>query len=515
MHLLNPMPWIVACFAPPALAQFGPQNIISTLVDQATDVEAADLDGDGDLDVLATASNGNQVSWFENLDGQGSFGPAVVISSVAFEALDVLAADLDGDGDEDVVWAAGNADRVAWHRNNGTGQFTGPLDVTLPGHVDEPITVYAADLDGDGDVDILSASANDDRVAWYPNLDGLGTFGVQRIITTAVDEAESVHAADIDGDGDLDALSASSSDGKVAWYSNQGGNPPLFGPQQLIASTPGAGIVSTADMDGDGDPDVLSAAAGTNAVIWNENLGGGVFGPPLPTHPAGDPAGPYCTADVDADGDLDIVIVAAPDAVTWYENTNGLGAFGPRQIISTSALDPSAVTAADIDGDGDLDLLSASELDDKVAWYPNLSFIGSRYCIAAPNSTGRTGALFASGQALAAANDLRLIARHLPESAFGYFLTSRDSGFVSNPGGSSGNLCLGGAIGRYVGPGEIRNSGATGSFSLVIDLTQVPQPTGAVAALSGDVWRFQAWHRDVVGGVPTSNFTSGLEILLL
>ena len=80
---------------------------------------------------------------------------------------------------------------------------------------------------------------------------------------------------------------------------------------------------------------------------------------------------------------------------------------------------------------------------------------------------------------------------------------------------SQGVLCLGGAIGRYVGPGEILNSGSGGSFSLQLDLGQTPSPTGFVSIQAGETWNFTAWHRDAVGGTTTSNFTDGLEVVFL
>ena len=83
---------------------------------------------------------------------------------------------------------------------------------------------------------------------------------------------------------------------------------------------------------------------------------------------------------------------------------------------------------------------------------------------------------------------------------------------VAGPGGSQGTLCLGGAIGRYVGPGQIVNSGSTGEITLAIDLTQTPQPTGLVSVQPGETWNFQAWYRDAIGGSATSNFTDGLSI---
>jgi len=141
--------------------------------------------------------------------------------------------------------------------------------------------------------------------------------------------------------------------------------------------------------------------------------------------------------------------------------------------------------------------------------------VGTPYCTANNNSTGSTSALGASGTPLVASNDLSLEASSLPVNSFGFFLASLDSGFVANPGGSAGNLCLGGSIGRYVGAGQIKNSGSTGAFALALDLTQVPQPTGFVSISAGETWRFQAWHRDAVGGSATSNFTNGLEVSFL
>jgi hypothetical protein len=78
-------------------------------------------------------------------------------------------------------------------------------------------------MDGDGDTDVLSASRFDDKIAWYENTDGAGGFGSQQVISTAADSAQSVFAADVDGDGDVDVLSASVNDDEIAWYENRGG----------------------------------------------------------------------------------------------------------------------------------------------------------------------------------------------------------------------------------------------------------------------------------------------------
>ncbi|MEM6570143.1 MAG: hypothetical protein AAF957_17160, partial [Planctomycetota bacterium] len=138
--------------------------------------------------------------------------------------------------------------------------------------------------------------------------------------------------------------------------------------------------------------------------------------------------------------------------------------------------------------------------------------VGDNYCMANPNSTGAMGSISAIGSPSAAANNLTLTASSLPNQSFGYFLTSMMQGFVPNPAGSAGNLCLGGQVGRYVGAGQIQNTGVAGEFSLTLDLTQTPQPNGLVSIQAGETWNFTAWHRDTSAMGPTSNFTDGLEI---
>lgn len=139
---------------------------------------------------------------------------------------------------------------------------------------------------------------------------------------------------------------------------------------------------------------------------------------------------------------------------------------------------------------------------------------GTNYCTAVANSSGVAASLSASGTSNVALNNLVLEASDLPNNSFGFFVTSLTQGFVPMAGGSSGNLCVGGAIGRYVAPGQIQNSGGTGAISLAVDNTLHPTPTGLVMVAAGETWNYQAWFRDTSpAGPATSNFTDGLEII--
>lgn len=135
--------------------------------------------------------------------------------------------------------------------------------------------------------------------------------------------------------------------------------------------------------------------------------------------------------------------------------------------------------------------------------------IGTVYCDAENNSTGREATVLATGSAEAALNDLTLTVIDLPFLSSGYFIVSRNQGFVANPGGSQGNLCVGSGTGRYLG--QVGNSGFVGSFSISVDTTAIPQPSMSVPALPGETWNFQCWYRDQNPG-NTSNFSRGYSV---
>jgi hypothetical protein len=254
-------------------SQIGFQElIITTNADGAVSVYATDIDGDGDMDVLSASSLDDKIAWYENTDGQGSFGAQQIITTNADWAFSVYATDIDGDGDMDVFSASSLDDKIAWYENtNGQGSFGAQQIFTT--NADGASSVYATDIDGDGDMDVLSASFWDDKIAWYENTNGQGSFGAQQIITSNAIGAFSVYATDIDGDGDMDVLSASQLDDKIAWYENTDGQG-SFGAQQIITTNAdGAASVYATDIDGDGDMDVLSAAGTNDEIAWYENLG--------------------------------------------------------------------------------------------------------------------------------------------------------------------------------------------------------------------------------------------------
>ncbi|MAF64253.1 MAG: hypothetical protein CMJ84_01155 [Planctomycetes bacterium] len=113
---LTSIPFALLLAAPVALPQsFGPQQIITTAGDHPLWVSTADFDGDGDQDVLSVSYQDHTVAWHENTDGAGTFGPQQIISTAAQgdHLFRITTADLDGDGDADVLSSSAQDDKVA------------------------------------------------------------------------------------------------------------------------------------------------------------------------------------------------------------------------------------------------------------------------------------------------------------------------------------------------------------------------------------------------------------------
>ena len=124
---------------------------------------------------------------------------------------------MDNDGDIDIVSASDGDDTIAWYENDGAANPSWTAS-NIDTNADGAKSVFAADMDNDGDMDILSASMNDDTIAWYESDGAANPSWTASNIDTNADSARSVFAADIDGDGDLDIISASYSDSTITWY---------------------------------------------------------------------------------------------------------------------------------------------------------------------------------------------------------------------------------------------------------------------------------------------------------
>lgn len=359
-------------FAPPVAKAFGLVSV------DGPRHALADIDGDGDLDAFIGDYTGN--TRFQRNTGTPTapaFAPSVTnpfgLSDVGNYASPALL-DIDGDGDLDAF--------VSQRFFQNTGSPTVPAFApAVPDYFGRlpsfagPLTT--GDLDADGDLDVVAGRSDhtlfleNTGSATAPAFDAafLHAFGLNRAGT-----APAPALADLDGDGDLDAL-VGEYYGNLFFLENTGTatapafaarrrNP--FGLSQLgYESTP-----TLADLDGDGDFDVLAGDEDENLYFfWNTGTPTApAFALPV-TNPFGlTPTGKYSaatTGDLDGDGDLDLVVGAQHGNISVFENTGTVTApafaapatnpFGLTMVVGESA-----PAMADVDGDGDLDVFVGS-----------------------------------------------------------------------------------------------------------------------------------------------------------
>ena len=359
-YLLCSASYTPALFAQPTLTR----HTIDSNLQAAYWVHPEDIDGDGDLD-LATASF-DGLSWYEN-DGNENFQKHFLGSAVA--AWSVFAKDLDNDGDVDVLGGSTADKEIVWFENKGS-QFVRHV---LEQNWQDPESVFAADFDGDGDNDILSCAVNDDLVAWWEN-NGGGSFS--KHIIDNLSRAHTIYATDLNGDGNIDVIGGGSS--QIRWYSNDGaGN---FTKKTVAGG--GAWGVSAADIDGDGDQDILRTQRDNGDVDWFENDGTGTFSEHLIESAYGE-SWSVVAGDVDADGDLDVSAAGfAANTITLWLN-NGGGSFSPGIVVDSVSI-PRGVNIVDLDEDGDADIVAAIREDRDVAWYEVVGTVFQNITIDAP-----------------------------------------------------------------------------------------------------------------------------------
>ncbi len=469
---------------------------VDTNFENVKSVIAADLDGDGDNDIIGIASGStDEIAWWKNTDGNGTFGPRIIIDTQFDDPVSLYAADLDNDNDTDLVVAGGNM--VVWFENNGTGSFgagnlvdsafkgansiftadfdgDGFKDIlgartwdpwwgdlnygtiswwkiksewyrnTLDNEFSASSFVISYDLDGDGDMDVIG-SAENDGIAWWENKGN--DYYLKNTICSDCEYTYSLYAVDVDSDGDMDILSALEIDG-ILWIENSDmvdGNDADTDPdpgtgngtmwkEHLIYDLGGDCSVFAADMNGDHIIDVLGAAYGSgqlgwwendntypddgtvwNSHLWNigtanwitsayidndnypdlvaasssglvwwENIDGtGSFPNPTVDYPSGSrhridtsftSANMVLAIDIDKDDDIDLIGAAggSTDEIAWYEN-NGDGTFGSRQTIAANFDGAVSVYVADINGDGYLDVIGAAGDAGKISWWENVN----------------------------------------------------------------------------------------------------------------------------------------------
>ncbi len=315
-------------------------------------IDTGDVDGDGVLDVISAGSSG--YSWTSpndrvrvNLGASAGEFESTTFVTVGSDPFTARLADLDGDTNLDIVTANADSDDVSVVLGNGNGTFG--TAVSYPAG-DAPVCVAAEDFDGDTELDLVAVNALSDDISVLIG-NGDGTF-VAAVDYSVGDGPQEVAIGDLDGDNELDLVVANITSNDVSVLLGNGDG--TFGAATSISS-PGKPIsLGLGDFNGDGvlDMSVAHRFSGATGVFLGN--GDGTFGPE--TLYAGGPTPvSLVVEDVDGDSALDIAVaVKGAHRVTLLPGA-GDGTFGVPSFIDVS-IGPRAIAFADFDGDGDRDL---------------------------------------------------------------------------------------------------------------------------------------------------------------
>jgi len=262
----------------------------------------------------------------------------------------VFSADLDGDGDLDLAVANYLSNNVSILKNNGDGTYQSAVNHGAGGW---PTSVFCADLDGDGDLDLAVANSGSNNVSILKN-NGDGTYQSAVNYGTGINPY-SVFCADLNGDNNLD-LAVANLSGSVSILKNNGDGTYQSAGNYGIGYSPIS--VFCADLDGDADLDLAVANFNSPNVSILKNNGDGTYQSAVIYGAGIYPYSVFC-ADLDGDGDLDVAVANdGSDNVSILKN-NGDGTF-QSAVNYGAGYNPYSVFCADLDGDTDLDLAVAN-----------------------------------------------------------------------------------------------------------------------------------------------------------
>ena len=325
-------------------------NTLSTAAGMTNDgitegkLEILDYEGDGDLDILAVDSAVmGAFSYVYINDGTASF----TVSAYSLDSYsDIIPGDIDGDGDIDLL-KFGTGNYIEENEQGGAGTFTADMVTFVDGTF---ISCDLGDLDNDGDLDLVCATGGGGAGvnAAFKN-DGDGAFtAFSTNPFTVSDNSVDIIIEDVNQDGWKDILVANDTEQSFLYLNNQDDT---FTKSNAFDDTTDHGTYNmvTADLDNDGDLDVIETGGSWDEIYFND--GTGTF---IASTERYSLSGPAEAGDIDGDGDIDFI--STSNTVTYLYRNNGLGEFTSTEIYSSAVTD---AAIGDFDGDGDQDIMLA------------------------------------------------------------------------------------------------------------------------------------------------------------
>ena len=365
-------------------------------------VAVVDINGDRKPDILTANSYNNTVGVLLNT-GTGTFPAAATLyaaggisaSTGGLATTGIAVADLDGDGNPDVVMANSGSNTVSVLKGSGTGTLQAPLTYST-GSNSQPCSVVLADMNGDGHPDLLTPNKNSTKVGVLLG-NSNGTFQpVVEYATGTASGPQRLAAADVNNDGYLDVVTANATNAVKILLGN--GNGTLQAATTYTTTLATVTSIAVADVTGDGQADLLlagSTSAPAGAVGVLPGNGNGTFQPGSLYLSAGGPPSRIVVADLNQDGVLDLVTPNVDDRVSNLASNSlnvflgsGNGIFKPAVAYGVGGkYQPLDVAVADVNADGRPDLICAHYQANWMVVFGNTTPLAARATLPGTSAT--------------------------------------------------------------------------------------------------------------------------------
>lgn len=241
---------------------------VSTNFNGAHEVMLFDVDKNGTMDILGAAAESHEISIWYNSGGASPSWTKEVIDQNASGARSIAAEDIDGDGDIDLASASLESHEMTWYRNDGESW----MEITIDDTYALSHKVFLTDMDNDGDVDILGSAYQEQNITWWENITFDSTYWIKHEIEDNFINQVIAHAIDLDADGQKDIVATSQGLHDIKWYRNDSYNSvEQWETIDLNLNFGGVWPLLACDMDNDGDNDIIAGGNNSNQIRYWEN----------------------------------------------------------------------------------------------------------------------------------------------------------------------------------------------------------------------------------------------------
>lgn len=354
-----------------ALSEGFESHLLTTGFSGPSGIQVTDMNLDGIQDVLGSAWNAGEVSYWLNSGGSQPEWERFLVTDSLLKASFCSAGDVNSDGVIDVAASGWEPGKIVVFLGSTDGSWT---EYVIDNSFVFAHEVHLVDIDLDGALDVVAAAAGPVSIVWWRNNGGTPDTWQRDEVSTDLTGGRSVCAADFDGDGDVDLAGCGMTCDDIRWWENSGDPVPEWTEHSVDVYYNGAHMVRAEDINGDGHIDIAGAGfvvgrpgiwlnSGTVPVEWEKHLVtdniGQALGVDLP--------------DLNCDGLPDLAVTSQnPRQLSVWINNGGSPSTWEKNLVDGTILGAWPLGSGDFNEDGYIDLVAGGNGAGFIRWYENM-----------------------------------------------------------------------------------------------------------------------------------------------